>query len=201
MNLVHLPAALPVVLIAALLLPACSAEAPDTSVGMTQSGTASTPAAGTQPAPGPLTETRWEALIPADWDPQALFQGVDLNSFDDNDPRALDLMLKLRQAWDSAPVNQAMHGQPIRIPGYVVPLDQQAEGTREFLLVPYFGACVHTPPPPANQIIHVLVSEAQPLATMTTVWVSGQLEVMRSETEMGKAGYRVQNAEVKPFEG
>lgn len=166
-------------------------------------GEHSEPGGAPSPAgtPASTAETSWEALIPADWDPQALFKDVDLAAFEDSDPRALDLMLRLRQAWDNAPVNMAMNGQEIRIPGYVVPLDQQADGIREFLLVPYFGACIHTPPPPANQIIHVHMEHPLDLHAMSTVWVSGRLEVMRSETEMGKAGYRVERARVQPFEG
>ena len=157
---------------------------------------------GTVAKPAPtVAETSWEALIPSDWDPQALFKDVDLAAFDDNDPRALDLMLRLRQAWDNAPVNMDMNGREIRIPGYVVPLDQQADGIREFLLVPYFGACIHTPPPPANQIIHVLMDKPMDLHAMSTVWVSGRLDVMRSETEMGKAGYQVRQARVRAYEG
>lgn len=152
-------------------------------------------------SPAPAGEITWEELIPANWDPQSVFQGVDIGNFEDNDPRALDLMLKLRQAWDNAPMNTGLNGREIRIPGYVVPLDQQADGIREFLLVPYFGACIHTPPPPANQIIHVLLEKPMDLHAMSTVWVSGKLEVMRSETEMGKAGYRVQQARVKNYEG
>ena len=40
-----------------------------------------------------------------------------------------------------------------------MPLDGEREKTREFLLVPYFGACIHAPAPPANQVIHVVVSK------------------------------------------
>jgi hypothetical protein len=51
---------------------------------------------------------------------------------------------------------QGLDGQNIRLPGYIVPLEVSEEGrTTEFLLVPYFGACIHVPPPPSNQIVHV----------------------------------------------
>ena len=64
----------------------------------------------------------------------------------------------------------------MRIPGFVVPLEDSKDGLKEFLLVPYFGACIHSPPPPANQIIHVLPEHAgQGRASMDTVWVSGML--------------------------
>jgi len=57
----------------------------------------------------------------------------------------------------------ALDGQRVKIPGYVVPLgfDGQTE-LSEFLLVPYYGACIHTPPPPANQVVH-----AKPETTIT----------------------------------
>lgn len=190
----------PIFILALLLgvtvIQGCGEQAEAPSVAAQKAGAASVTQAGRT-----VAETTWEELIPGDWDPQAVFQGVDIASFDDNDPKALDLMLKLRQAWDNAPMNTALNGREIRIPGYVVPLDQQADGIREFLLVPYFGACIHTPPPPANQIIHVLMEKPMDLHAMSTVWVSGKMEVMRSETEMGKAGYRVQQAQVKAYEG
>ena len=67
-------------------------------------------------------------------------------------------------------------GANVRIPGYVIPLEFSGDEVTEFLLVPYYGACIHTPPPPANQIIHVR-SEAgvQFGGLFDAVWVSGQL--------------------------
>jgi ABC-type nickel/cobalt efflux system permease component RcnA len=53
----------------------------------------------------------------------------------------------------SAP--SALSGEQVEISGYVLPLTQQRQRTTEFLLVPWVGACIHTPPPPANQMIHV----------------------------------------------
>ena len=55
----------------------------------------------------------------------------------------------------AAPVVEALNGQHVKIPGFVVPLDASGETVKEILLVPYFGACVHVPPPPSNQIVHV----------------------------------------------
>ena len=66
--------------------------------------------------------------------------------------------------------------------------------------MPYFGACIHTPPPPPNQIIHV--NPAQPLkseAASEAVWVSGILETVRSETGMGNASYRMRGVTVTPY--
>src|SRR5690606_42145125 len=102
---------------------------------------------------------------------------------EDNDPRAIDLMRRLREEWDRAPVVQAMNGRRIRLPGFVVPLEGDGKTVREFLLVPYFGACIHVPPPPANQLIHVMPDQPIPGEwNMVPVWVSGVLTVARIES-------------------
>lgn len=141
----------------------------------------------------------WEELIPTDWDPSADFKNMDLGNFNDADPRAISALQKLRKAWDNAPTNPLLNQQQIRIPGFVVPLDIENGKVGAFLLVPYFGGCLHTPPPPANQIIEVQLAQAQTIKTMDAVWVSGQLESVRSQTELGTAGYRLNAVKVTPY--
>lgn len=150
-------------------------------------------------------EIEWDALIPADWVPEELFEGlfddVDLESLTDADPRALELMKQVQEVWDSAPVVAELDGQRVRIPGFVVPLEGDAKNIREFLLVPYFGACVHVPPPPANQLI--LVQPEKPIPAewnMWPVWVSGVMGVEREESELGTSGYTLQGLEVVEYE-
>ena len=93
-----------------------------------------------------------------------------------------------------------MNGRAVRLPGYVVPLEEGREGLREFLLVPYFGACIHTPPPPANQIIHVKLDKPSRLAkSMDAVWLTGVLRTGREKTEMGQSGYRMQASGMKLY--
>lgn len=53
-------------------------------------------------------------------------------------------------------LNEALIGQDVEIPGFALPLSFDGLMVTEFLLVPYAGACIHTPPPPSNQIIHVI---------------------------------------------
>jgi hypothetical protein len=93
-----------------------------------------------------------------------------------------------------------MNGVRIRLAGFMVPLDGARGVVSEFLLVPYFGACIHTPPPPANQIIHVF--PAKPYKTeygMDAVWVNGVLETTRSDTGLGHAGYRMKAELITPY--
>jgi hypothetical protein len=96
------------------------------------------------------------------------------------------MLKKMREVWDNAPGNPALDGQAVRIPGYLVLLEDGKDGITEFLLVPYFGACVHSPPPPANQIIHVLPkSPAKGLRSMDAVWISGTLVREKVDSYMG----------------
>ncbi len=157
------------------------------------------PAAAALAAAAPRT-INWNALVPAGWDPFKDFKSLDLASLNDADPRANELMAKMRKAWDNAPVNPALVGQVVRIPGFVVPLEEGKSGMTEFLLVPYFGACVHSPPPPSNQIIHVLPqSPAKDLRSMDTVWVTGVLTTLQTDSYMGTASWRLAASSVAPY--
>jgi hypothetical protein len=107
----------------------------------------------------------------------------------------------MREAWDNAPTNPALVGQAVRLPGFVVPLEDTKDGLKEFLLVPYFGACIHSPPPPANQIVHVLPrTPVKGFRSMDTVWVSGPLATVRTDSYMGASGYRIEATEVVRYE-
>jgi uncharacterized protein len=151
-------------------------------------------------APAGYKEIPWDALVPADWNPAKEFAGLNFATMSDADPRAIAALEKLRAAWDNAPVVPSLNGTRVRIPGFLVPLESQQGMVREFLLVPYFGACIHTPPPPANQIIHVF--PAKPYKTeqgMDAVWVSGIMETTRTDTGLGVAGYRIKADLVTPY--
>ena len=112
-------------------------------------------AAAAKAAPGQPRLISWEELVPKDWDPMKEFKGMDLSKLDDGDPRANELLMKMQEVSNNAPTNPAMNGVEVKIPGFIVPLEENKGEVTEFLLVPYFGACIHTPPPPANQILHV----------------------------------------------
>jgi hypothetical protein len=157
----------------------------------------------TRPAaisPGEFKEKTWDDLMPKSWDPMASLKGLKLDNLKDSDPRAIEALQKIRDAWSNAPVEPSLNGERIRIPGFVIPLEKSGNKVSEFLLVPYFGACIHTPPPPPNQIIHVKAS--RPVAnmrTMDTMWVSGVMQTRASETEMGQAGYQLKGERIEPY--
>ena len=150
---------------------------------------------------GAVQELKWEELVPKNWDPTKRYRNISLESLRDNDPRAIQMLDEMRAVWDNAPVNVALDGTAARLSGFVVPLDNTQGGIREFLLVPYFGACIHTPPPPANQIVHVIAADTvKGLHAMDTVRVSGLLKAARySSADMGVSGYEIKSASVEPF--
>ena len=157
--------------------------------------------AATPAAPGAARTIQWEALVPKDWDPFKDFKDLNFQLLDDGDPRAVKMLKRMREVWDNAPTNPAIEGQNVRIPGFIVPLEDSKDGLKEFLLVPYFGACIHSPPPPANQIIHVLPrTPAKGFRSMDTVWVSGPIATVRTDSYMGMSGYRIEAVQVTPYE-
>ncbi|WP_111493988.1 DUF3299 domain-containing protein [Marinobacter bohaiensis] len=91
----------------------------------------------------------------------------------------------------------------VRIPGFVVPLKvDNDQRIYEFFLVPYYGACIHVPPPPPNQIIHVTYEEGfQVQALYDPFWVKGVLRIEETETEVGDSSYAMDALEIVPYEG
>ncbi|MGY8524602.1 DUF3299 domain-containing protein [Paracidovorax citrulli] len=158
------------------------------------------PADGGPAAAGPFREIEWDALVPKGWDPAAPLKGLDLAQMQDDDPRAQEALALAKRYWQEAPVEPAMDGARVRLPGFVVSLGGEGEAIREFLLVPYFGACIHVPPPPANQVVHVQAGAAlEGTRTMDPVWIEGTLQVQRAQTPMGDSGYVMRAARVTPY--
>lgn len=146
-------------------------------------------------------EIMWDDLMPKGWDPMAAFKGVDLNKLQDSDPKAIDLLARVRKEWDKAPVEPSLNGQRVRIPGFVVPLERKGDDVLEFLLVPYFGACVHVPPPPSNQVIHVVPAKpVKGMRTMETFWVNGTLSLQGGDSGMGVYAYRLAAERIEPYQ-
>lgn len=142
----------------------------------------------------------WEELVPPGWDPMKGLDLKEIANLSDADPRARAALEQLRRAWDNAPARPEMDSARVRIPGFVVPLGGEGRNLREFLLVPYFGACIHSPPPPSNQVVHVVMDRAAPgVAMMDAVWVRGRLRVTSFSSEMGAASYRIDGVDVAPY--
>lgn len=88
-------------------------------------------------------------------------------------------------------VNKELEGKEIRIPGFVVPLElDEAGNVTEFFLVPYFGACIHVPPPPPNQMVYVIMKTGIKLDSMySAYWITGRMSARSRDTRLGAAAY------------
>jgi hypothetical protein len=106
--------------------------------------------------------------------------------------------------------NKELDGKPVRIPGYMLPLEFDGDEVSEFLLVPYVGACIHTPPPPPNQIVHVKTEEAYTLdgGLYTPVWVNGLMQTEQSQSNLSfvdgasniPSAYSLEANTIEPYE-
>ena len=146
----------------------------------------------------------WDGLIPADFRPDAIMEKYQdqLAELEDGSPEANALYTKMREEFDNAPVNEVLDETLVRVPGFIAPLEYSDDLITEFLLVPYFGACIHTPPPPANQTVLVQVAEGQgikPEDSYNPIWVMGKLTTEETTTELAAAGYYIQEAIFEPY--
>lgn len=153
---------------------------------------------------GSYKEIKWDELIPKDWDPAKAFRKLDLGKLTDFDPRAMEALEQIKREWDNAPIDPSLDGRKVKIPGFVVPLEEKGRAITEFLLVPYFGACIHVPPPPANQIIHVIsANPIKNLRVMDAVWVTGELKAARYSKQtpmgLGNSGYQINSVAVTAY--
>jgi hypothetical protein len=148
----------------------------------------------------------WDDLIPADFDPDKVFQTVagkyGIKELDDEDPRAPKIQAEIQQLWSHAPLVTSLNGRRVRLPGLVIPLEGNGEQMSELLLVPYFGACIHVPPPPSNQVVYVKTGQkkAHVAEIYEAVWVTGTLLTEYQHRELGDAGYTIEAEKVEPYE-
>lgn len=159
-------------------------------------------AAGSGDEAGAVQELDWDSLIPADWSIEKLMEEYDASDLSDDDPRAQELMSKLKTVWEKAPVVPELDGKRVKLPGFVVPLEMDAKSIKQFLLVPYYGACIHVPPPPTNQTVYVSTEPDSPFegALFDVVWVTGDMRVEKVSNDMGDAGYAIHASSIEPYE-
>jgi uncharacterized protein len=101
-----------------------------------------------------------------------------------------------------AGVVDELNARAVKLPGFIVPLELESDGKiSEFLLVPYFGACIHFPPPPPNQTVYVRLEKPFELESMwEPVWVSGTMETKSFQSDLAAAGYTLQATKIEEYE-
>ncbi|PUB11348.1 DUF3299 domain-containing protein [Yoonia sediminilitoris] len=133
----------------------------------------------------------WEDLLPEN---QTAIPN-DLRAFIDHDSAPLS-----NQQPASSGVRLDWNGQVVRLPGFIVPIDYSGTGVTAFILVPYVGACVHVPPPPANQLVFVTTEEPyESEGLFEPVNVVGMFGVSSIYTELAEIGYALSADRIEPY--
>ena len=107
-----------------------------------------------------------------------------------------------QQALVSTNVIPEMDGQHVRVPGFIVPLTYDNEQrVTTFFLVPYFGACIHVPPPPPNQIIYGQFEKGSAVADIyDAYWVTCTLHTTMTENDTATSAYSLTVTDVRLYE-
>ena len=153
----------------------------------------------------------WDDLIPQDdlnalLNPPGYIDDIEDGGFEDDIGSEIKNFLDIasndryQQALVSTNIIKDLNGRAVRIPGFVVPVEFDEEIITEFFLVPYFGACIHSPPPPPNQIIYVQAAKGLKLETLyDPFWISGKLSTTLVENFMATAAYSLEMASYEAY--
>jgi len=106
------------------------------------------------------------------------------------------------QALVSTKVKPELDGATVGLPGFVVPIEYDDEQrVTEFFLVPFFGACIHTPPPPPNQIVYVSYPAGLELPSIfDPFYVEGRLTASITDNDTALSAYRIDAARITLYE-
>lgn len=156
----------------------------------------------------------WEALIPEDdlealLNPPAYLAEIEEGSIEDQLAGQIGNAFAEHQDQDhpyfkalrSTQVKPEFDGQRLRIPGFVVPLEfDDEQNISEFFLVPFFGACIHVPPPPPNQIIHAHFEPGFQIDNLyDPVWISGVVRTELIENDVAQSAYAMSIDTIEPY--
>jgi len=138
------------------------------------------------------TEITWDELIPP---------GVPYSEIigeGEMDERN-DLWLPIFDS-NATKLNPSLDGAYIKMPGYIIPMELNADGVKTFVLVPYVGACLHVPPPPPNQLVFVTAETPWPSEDLwEAVWVTGKMTHDIQDTDVAQVGYALDASKIEVY--
>jgi hypothetical protein len=185
----------PAVVAALLMVAALTATAATTGVSKPVSGESAHKAGMGVPKSGRILDLDWKELLPER--ERAHFTATAPPPIHDyrgeGGPPAV-------QAQDFN-VNKSLEGVTVRLPGFIVPLEAVKNGgVSEFLLVPYFGSCIHVPPPPPNQIVYVHTSKRAGIESIyDAYWITGKLHLQTKTTRLGATAYELSADKIEVY--
>ena len=159
----------------------------------------SSPAAGAEasaPTVAGFRAVEWNDLIAPGLSGEEIYERYreQIEAVKPGSPKLDEIYAEMNDDYDAASVNPALNSQKIQLAGFVAPLTYDGEKITEFLLVPYFGACIHVPPPPLNQVVVITLGEGESLSledSWGAVWVAGTLDAGVTDTDLATAGYSI----------
>ena len=148
----------------------------------------------------------WEDLTPPGYSGDEIYARYEnrLSKLEDGSPEAEALYQEMVAEYDgNSLVNEELDGAKVSLAGFVAPLNYEDDIITEFLLVPYFGACIHVPPPPPNQTVLVTLDRADGLTfdeAWGAIWVAGTLTLDSATTDLARASYTITGAETGVYD-
>ena len=150
--------------------------------------------------PRGVREMHWNSLSPAGWNPGQILQRLGVRDLSDGDPAAKQVEAEIQREWDQAPTVPLTQDTPVRMTGYPILLSDGDGLVRTILLVPYRGACIHRPSPPANQMVMVTFKSGIPRNMDTTaIWVTGKIYPLAAPTQYGRVAYTMLEAQWQKY--
>ena len=157
---------------------------------MLLSGALATPKTALAATPREIT---WDDLLPAGVPYSEIIGEGELDEVNDTWNPIYDE--------NATKLNESLDGSYIKMPGFVIPFDISAKGVTEFMLVPYTGACIHMPPPPANQLVMVNAKTPWPSDDLwDPIWVIGMMRTRLQSTDLGQTGYAIVADQMEGYE-
>lgn len=149
----------------------------------------------------------WDDLMPDDFKPEKLQEKyakdiARLDALPDDSEEGLAIIERIQKEVDAIPANPKLDGMWVSLPGFIAPLEIKNAAIKRFLLVPYFGACIHVPPPPVNQTVLVDTLPNQGIRLHEVDYpflVTGQIQVINNTFDIGTSGYHLKEAKVERY--
>lgn len=140
-----------------------------------------------------------EDVLALDW--IDLIPEAERNQFDKQGMPAINHGGDVMQQSKLGGVRPELNGSTVKIPGFVIPLEGDEHKVTEFLLVPYFGACIHVPPPPPNQIIYVKFPQGAPVQELwDVIYVIGTLKTETLSHDLAETAYMIEGSAIAEYD-
>lgn len=147
------------------------------------------------------TKLTWEDLIAPGYSAEEIMKRYNFDALEEDDPKREQVLMSMEAEWASAPVNKLLDEKTISLDGFIVPTELDGSQIKEFLLVPFLGACIHVPPPPSNQVVYVTMKDALDIEDIYMPYtITGTLTTDAISSQLAEAGYQLHGSSVKPYE-